>query len=113
MPVVRDRHLFFSTYILPTVKNMHGLYNIPPKIPTISPQNTIFAKKSRKMEGNAYVNFCTRLRLVRSHQISEIACTLKIGELVSNLAGKFRLTNSLIYSQIWICTDTLLQLTLA
>jgi hypothetical protein len=27
--VVRDRHLFFSTYIVPTVNNMHASYNMP------------------------------------------------------------------------------------
>ncbi len=51
---------------------------------------------------------CTRLRLVSNLQISEITCKFEIGELVSNLAGKFGPANSLlIYSQIWICADTL------
>jgi hypothetical protein len=54
-------------------------------------------KKNRKLEGNAYVNFCTRLQLVSNLQISEIARQFEIGELVNNLVGKFELANSLIY----------------
>ncbi len=40
------------------------------------------------MEGNAYVNFCTRLRLVSNLQIGEIARKFEIGELVSKICGK-------------------------
>jgi hypothetical protein len=49
-------------------------------------------KKNEKIEGNAYVNFCTGLRLVSNLQIGEIACKFEIGEMVSKIGGK-----------IWTC----------
>jgi hypothetical protein len=45
-------------------------------------------KKNEKMEGNAYVNVCTGLRLVSNLQIGEIARKFEIGELVSKIGGK-------------------------
>jgi hypothetical protein len=59
----------------------------------------IILKKMKKIEGNAYVNFCTRLRLVSNLQIGKNACKFEIGELVSKIGGKFwtcKFTNLLV-----------------